>query len=99
MVNTINFPLLEPVKIIPIHGKAHVAVCTDGDVAITKVGQSLHHKPKYVELTNTGRAKMKRTPAGQYQIVEIRLPMEEAIDEVFYEELDHLLTMYHLMYG
>lgn len=98
-MKTIDFPLEHPVLITPIHGKSHVAVSTTGHVEITEVTHREASEPRRVTMVDTGRARMKRTTADQFRIVEIRLPTEDATPDVFFEELDHLLEMYSLMYG
>lgn len=100
-MKTIDFPLVRPVRITPVHGQSHVAVTTTGDVAITETVRDAASlpRPRSVTLVDTGRARLKRTPADLFRILEIRLPTSVASEEEFYNEMDRLLEMYSLMYG
>lgn len=89
---TIQFDLKNPVRLIPLKGETNVNVRTNGDVMIIEDRTDSPRRRDIVQ-SDTGVARLKITPGGQFRKVEICLRTDESCCERFYEEMENLFAI------
>ena len=89
-MKSIEFKLINPVRLIPIKGDSYVKVETNGAVTIQDPAVSEPRAPRYRTLIDTGKAQLKLSAHGVYRKVVIRLRSDEASRLNFQREMNTL---------
>jgi len=89
-MKTIQFPLLNAVKLVPLKGKTQVEIATTGEVAVYDPAPSPEPRPRNIVLAESIYGKLTSTPAGMNHIVKITLPADMATRENFLLEVHAL---------
>lgn len=88
----IQFPLTNPVTLIPIAGKTDVTINTTGKVLVTSDGETATSQPRvrYIKLSETDCSMLSSSPKGLFRTVRITLPVEHSSETEFHLQVTEL---------
>lgn len=87
---TIEFPLRNAVKLVPLKGKTEVTVTTTGDVMINDATPTAEHRVRSITLAETNYGRLSVSPGGMNTTVKVILPSDMATKENFLLEVHAL---------
>ena len=83
----ISFPLLRPVCLTPLSGKTQVELTTTGKVLISNYAPKRRYRDRLVQIASTRRATLSSSPKGLFLTAKIILPIEEATEKEFHNQV------------